>query len=202
MAELKDSGTRRDFGTGAVRDCAEGKGRCDLLPLKVAGALLHDPMLGHLALFKAKFDPTKDSRDQPDARAEVFSALYALTGKFSTESYEVFGPWLAGYKPVFPDVETLILEASKQFEDGARKYGEDNWRAGIPAKCYIDSAIRHYLKYRRGDVDEPHDRACAWNLMCLLWELAAHDQRQYTKAAEAGESPKTLDYTPLASGVA
>lgn len=29
---LKDSGDRREFGTGAVRDMAEGKGRCDLLP--------------------------------------------------------------------------------------------------------------------------------------------------------------------------
>lgn len=29
---LKDSGNRREFGTGAVRDMAEGKGRYDLLP--------------------------------------------------------------------------------------------------------------------------------------------------------------------------
>lgn len=29
---IKDSGTRREFDTGAVRDMAEGKGRCDLLP--------------------------------------------------------------------------------------------------------------------------------------------------------------------------
>lgn len=29
---LKDSGRRRSFGTGAVRDAAEGKGRFDLLP--------------------------------------------------------------------------------------------------------------------------------------------------------------------------
>lgn len=34
---LKDSGNRRQFETGAVRDMAEGKGRCDLLP---AAALL------------------------------------------------------------------------------------------------------------------------------------------------------------------
>lgn len=33
MAELKDSGARREFDSGAVRDIAEGKGRCDLLPL-------------------------------------------------------------------------------------------------------------------------------------------------------------------------
>lgn len=30
--EVKDSGTRRDFSTGANRDCGEGKGRYDLLP--------------------------------------------------------------------------------------------------------------------------------------------------------------------------
>lgn len=29
---IKDSGTRREFNTGAVRDMVEGKGRCDLLP--------------------------------------------------------------------------------------------------------------------------------------------------------------------------
>ena len=31
MQSFKDSGTRRDFGTGAVRDAAVGKGRFDLL---------------------------------------------------------------------------------------------------------------------------------------------------------------------------
>lgn len=30
--EIKDSGNRREFNTGAVRDMAEGKGRMDLLP--------------------------------------------------------------------------------------------------------------------------------------------------------------------------
>ena len=29
---IKDSGNRREFNTGAVRDMAEGKGRMDLLP--------------------------------------------------------------------------------------------------------------------------------------------------------------------------
>ena len=30
--QIKDSGNRREFNTGAVRDMAEGKGRMDLLP--------------------------------------------------------------------------------------------------------------------------------------------------------------------------
>ena len=32
--KIKDSGTRRDFGTGAVRDCSSGKGRFDLVPMR------------------------------------------------------------------------------------------------------------------------------------------------------------------------
>lgn len=31
--EIKDSGERTEFATGAVRDMAAGKGRCDLLPM-------------------------------------------------------------------------------------------------------------------------------------------------------------------------
>ena len=30
--KIKDSGKRREFETGAVRDIQEGKGRCDLMP--------------------------------------------------------------------------------------------------------------------------------------------------------------------------
>ena len=32
MTDIKDSGARRDFGTGSVRDDSAGKGRFDLLP--------------------------------------------------------------------------------------------------------------------------------------------------------------------------
>ena len=34
MDEFKDSGSRSNFTTGAVRDAAEGKGRFDLLPFE------------------------------------------------------------------------------------------------------------------------------------------------------------------------
>ena len=64
---------------------------------------------------------------------------------------------------------TLMLEVSKHFEDGAKKYGEGNWTRGIPTHCYIDSAARHYLKHLRGDNDEMHNRAFVWNLLCCAW---------------------------------
>lgn len=40
QAMIKDSGDRREYETGAVRDMAAGKGRCDLLPLDVAAMML------------------------------------------------------------------------------------------------------------------------------------------------------------------
>ena len=36
---IKDSGKRRDFGTGAVRDISSGKGRFDLVPWETIRAL-------------------------------------------------------------------------------------------------------------------------------------------------------------------
>jgi hypothetical protein len=35
----------------------------------------------------------------------------------------------------------------------------------------MDSAIRHLIKYYRGDEDERHDRAFLWNLMSALWTM-------------------------------
>lgn len=37
---IKDSGQRREFESGAVRDIVEGKGRCDLVPLSSAAILI------------------------------------------------------------------------------------------------------------------------------------------------------------------
>ena len=67
------------------------------------------------------------------------------------------------------DPYNIILEVAKHFEEGAKKYGEYNWQKGIPTHCYIDSAVRHYLKHMRGYTDEPHDRAFVWNLLCCIW---------------------------------
>ena len=39
MSEIKDSGNRTEFSTGAVRDVQDDKGRCDLMPLGVIARL-------------------------------------------------------------------------------------------------------------------------------------------------------------------
>ena len=135
---IKDSGNRRQFETGAVRDIQEGKGRCDLLPMRVVATYLHNRTLNAIA----DFQETGDVK-------HLDAAL--------------------NYSDCFGNRLTLILEVSKHFEEGCQKYGENNWQKGIPTHCYIDSAVRHYLKYLRGDNDEPHDRAFAWNILCCMW---------------------------------
>ena len=94
---IADSGERRKFDSGAVRDIAEGKGRCDLLPT------------------------------------------------------------------------VAILRLARHFEAGGNKYAERNWQLGIPLHCYLDSAIRHLMKYLDGQTDEDHLCAAAWNCMCAMW---------------------------------
>ena len=63
---------------------------------------------------------------------------------------------------------TALIELSKHCEAGALKYGEHNVDKGIPQHSFCDSAMRHLVKYMRGDNDENHLVAAAWNLMWAL----------------------------------
>lgn len=159
MSTILDSGERREFDTGAVRDIQEGKGRTDLMPLDVVAQMLSSAILEDICQFK-------DTGD-------VDWLLDALC-RFS-KAYQ--SPY------------TMFLEVSIHFEDGAKKYGENNWQKGIPVHCYIDSAVRHYLKFKRGDSDERHDRAFVWNLLCAIWTcLHKPELNEYRKEEEPDES--------------
>ena len=63
----------------------------------------------------------------------------------------------------------VLMRLARHYEAGSRKYSERNWEKGIPLHCYIDSGVRHYLKFLRGDTDEPHDRAFVWNMLGAIW---------------------------------
>lgn len=137
---IKDSGERREFESGAVRDIQEGKGRCDLMPLDAVNIILNDDVMHAISVFQERGD---------------VCYLGAALLHFRDKRYVTNA--------------NMLLETSKHFEEGAKKYGEYNWQKGIPTHCYIDSAVRHYLKYLRGDNDEPHDRAFCWNILCCIW---------------------------------
>lgn len=52
MSEILDSGNRREFSSGAVRDIQEGKGRCDLMPLDVIGNLIDSLTIRYIHKFQ------------------------------------------------------------------------------------------------------------------------------------------------------
>lgn len=145
--EIKDSGNRRAFNTGAVRDIAQGKGRCDLLPIDIIAPLMPEQELANILYHIGEFIATGYNE-------HLYKALILFGQKKE---------WQIGQ---------LIMEASKQYEDGALKYGEHNWEKGIPLHSYIDSAIRHFLKFVDGWTDEPHDRAFVWNILSAIWTQA------------------------------
>lgn len=147
---IKDSGTRREFDTGAVRDIQEGKGRCDLMPLDVIGDIFGIYFSDHTGgVITGIADFQK--------HADVSGLLYALEN-FHDDSN--FASW-----------SDMFLEVAKHFEEGAKKYGEYNWQKGIESRSYIDSALRHYCKFKAGMDDEPHLTAALWNCVCCLWTI-------------------------------
>lgn len=54
------------------------------------------------------------------------------------------------------------------YEAGARKYANRNWEQGIPFGRLIQSAIRHMVRWMKGDRSEDHLAAVCWNVMAMM----------------------------------
>lgn len=166
MADLKDSGNRRIFETGAVRDMDENKGRCDLLPLDIVNEMIRlhsqfpeQPIVSVTDILRGIEEYQDSSRSTYTRATALFESIY---------SFIPFTVW-SKYENKQAKMSALLLDLAKHFQDGARKYSDNNWKRGIPTNVFMDSALRHLFKFLRGDTDEPHDRAFVWNLVCAAW---------------------------------
>ena len=156
---LKDSGKRTVFETGAAREITDDKGRCDLVYNKAWGELVCDEFYIRIEHFVRTGDATYISK--------------ALHG-FIDEAYN-------------GDYNTAYLEVAKHYQEGAKKYADRNMEKGLPFHSLIDSALRHYTKWRRHDTDEPHDRAVIWNLLTLKYNIDFKPEMNDLPFAEKGE---------------
>jgi len=84
-----------------------------------------------------------------------------------------------------------LMEVSKVYEEGAKKYSDNNWRKGIPLSRYADSGMRHMAKWMAGRRDEPHLHMAAWNLLCLI------ETEELIKQGLLPEELNDLPYNPL-----
>jgi len=143
---LVDNGTRELSETGAMRESNEGRGRCDLLTLHEVGTIISDSESDESHILNCIDNYI---------RLGYVNDLYAAIEIFIKDNY--------------PDRYTALLELSKHYEQGALKYADRNWEKGIKLHSFINSGVRHYLKFKRGDQDEPHDRAFLWNMFGAIW---------------------------------
>lgn len=90
-----------------------------------------------------------------------------------------------------------LRRLARRFEDGATKYGRDNWQKGIPLSRYHDAILRHTLSAAEGKTDEDHLGAVLWNAAAWVWtedaissgQLPAElDDRAYTEIGNADHS--------------
>ena len=113
----KDSGSTREFDTGAHRDNAEGKGRCDLLPLMEVAMV---------------FRRAKELSVTEETASVVFAESIArFMDDHNVEHLaDAIVACRAGLKEYQNHtVEYMILDVSHLFEAGAIKYGANNWSA-------------------------------------------------------------------------
>lgn len=80
-----------------------------------------------------------------------------------------------------------IRRMARRFEDGAAKYGRDNWQRGINLSRYVDAIIRHTLAAAEGQDDEDHLGAVLWNAAAWTWTETA---------IREGRLPASLDDLP------
>lgn len=182
--EIKDSGNRREFAGGGVRDMAEGKGACHLLPLDIVADVYE--YVNKVGKDNIVFNPVNVLNNMNDfIMNEHTSGIYDNIAAFALWHYK--------------NLETAMLEVAVHYEMGAKKYAPNNWRHILETNCFVDSATRHFLKFMRGDDDEPHDRAFLWNLLGLLWTVKQLGKKEIANDIQAGLFQTVLRHANVAT---
>lgn len=109
-----------------------------------------------------------------------------------------------------PRMDLVLRGFSHAIEDvadvgtyGAHKYTDDGWQSvdnGI--ERYLSAMIRHYLKYRQGEMYDveselPHLSHMAWNALAVLelWETGTRNASHKCSCGECScESVREADY--------
>ena len=188
---LKMDGEKASFDGGAIRYTKTGKGRYDLIPGDVVSIILDDAWYrfydeGNMTTSKidiiksAYQDPSVGRMKYSETIINLVNYVYSY-GKWTydethNDSVETtFGDFLNGFSKMLHDLAI-------HYENGAEKYGVDNWKHGIPLTggerggSFTDSGLRHLNQWCQGLSDEPHHISCIWNFFGAIWTIINKDK--------------------------
>jgi hypothetical protein len=87
-----------------------------------------------------------------------------------------------------PRYELIPVEALERlamlYTRGAKVYGPDNWSRGQPFRRVFGSMLRHAFAWAKGERDEDHLAAVAWNAFALMY---------FEEALKKGTLPDSLN---------
>jgi hypothetical protein len=162
--EIKVDGEYHEFEGGGIRYTKTGKGRFDLIPFEVLDKVI---------------DKINDYIKTTDCRE--FSNVDTLLSFCNRDFHlTIFGIVCEHYRVKTCDglvnarefsegFSQMLLDLAIHFEKGAAKYGENNWKKGIPSSSFEDSGFRHLCQWMSGKTDEPHHISAIWNMICWYW---------------------------------
>lgn len=184
---IKMDGEKAKFDGGAIRYTKTGKGRFDLIPGEViTEILMHawESWYSNGDMTTSKFDLMCMAYYEGESRyidtiINLVNLVYCdgeiVEDDNGMDSKEVsFDEFLIGFAKMLKDLAI-------HYENGAMKYGVDNWKKGIPVTggdrggSFTDSGLRHLDQYIMGLNDEPHHIACIWNFIGALWTKSQED---------------------------
>jgi dATP/dGTP diphosphohydrolase len=68
---------------------------------------------------------------------------------------------------------TVLKRLAQHYENGAIKYGDNNWQKGQPLHQYYNSAVRHLNAIVEADLSEDHFAAAIWNIAAMIHHVDA-----------------------------
>ena len=77
-------------------------------------------------------------------------------------------------------IEPLERIAVK-YTDGAKIYGKNNWKKGIPTERYVGGALRHFMQWRLGHSDEDQLAAVVFNILGIMFNEFTEKAYPYKK---------------------
>ena len=184
---IKMDGEFDSFEGGAIRYTKIGKGRFDLIPGEVITQIMdyafdqyyscNDTVTAScITLLNAGYGPGTLEHRALDVIINLIIYEFADIAVDVDDETEV-SIITADYSNFIKALCTMLKHLAIHYENGAEKYGVDNWKKGIPCTggnkggSFLDSGLRHLNQYLLGYIDEQHAIACVWNFIGILWNI-------------------------------